>query len=188
MASDDAEISRVETPEMPAVPTRKPWTKWSPALADRAIGMLTDIGPHHGFIAQGIGVTRETLRQYLKNDAEFRERWDAAVEARNVELEREARRRAVEGVTRRKYDKDGNLIEEEQVYSDRLMEKLLEADMPERFRDRGPFVKDGVPGGVLLIPVVPISQGSSVEDLQGRLEKLSASQRILEEEGLETPR
>ena len=182
--SDGGEImgvTAVDQGTLAAPPTRKPYTLWSDQRADKAIELLKDIGPHYGVIARGIGVSRETLRQYLKNDPDFKERWDTTIEDRNVELEREARRRAIEGVTRRKYDKDGNLIEEEQVYSDRLMEKLLEAEMPDKFRDRGPFVRDGVGGGVLLIPVVPV-QGS-VEDLQKSLDNLSSVQRQLEEEG-----
>lgn len=167
-----------------AVPTRKPYTYWTDDIADKALKLLREIGPHMGVIARGCGISRIVLGDRLKNDADFKERWQTVIEDRNLELEQEARRRAVEGVTRRKYDKDGNLLEEEKVYSDRLMEKLLEAEMPEKFRDRGPFVKDGIGGGVLLIPVVPV-QGS-VDDLQKSLDQLSTVQRQLEEEGSKT--
>lgn len=165
------------------IPTRKAYTYWTDERADKAVAFARQNGSHMGLIAQAAGVSREVLRDRLKNDPSFKDRFDDALEERNLELETEARRRAVAGVTRRKYDKDGNLLEEEQVYSDRLMEKLLEADMPERFRDKSNPFHQGSVGGVLLIPLVPMEKALSAEDLSKRLEELSVVQDRLEREG-----
>ena len=144
------------------------------------IQFVRSSGYYPGLMAKVASVSRETIRLYIKEDPEFKAAIDDALEERNLELEQEARRRAVDGVIRKKYDKDGNILEEERVYSDRLMEKLLEADH-EKFKPKNPFAKDGGIGGVLLIPVIPADQAVSVTDLSARLEQLSVKQRTLEE-------
>lgn len=162
------------------VPDRKEYRYLTDALKERAVKFVRDCGFYQGLVAKAIGVSRATLAIHLKEDLEFKAAIDDALEARNLELEQEARRRAVDGVIRKKYDKDGNILEEERVYSDRLMEKLLEADH-EKFKPKNPFAKDGGIGGVLLIPVIPADQAVSVTDLSARLEQLSVKQRALEE-------
>lgn len=154
--------------------------RFDDAAKERVINFVRSSGYYPGLMAKVASVSRETIRLYMKEDPVFKAAIDDALEERNAELETEARRRAVEGVTRRKYDKDGNLLEEEQVYSDRLMERLLEADI-EKFKSKNPFAKDGGVGGVLLIPVIPAEKAVSIEDLSARLEKLSVTQRSLEE-------
>lgn len=75
-------------------------------------------------------------------------------------LEQEARRRAVEGVRQYKFTKDGTPILKpgaslddpdpyycEHVYSDKLMELLLRANRPEKFRDRVSQEITGAGGG-----------------------------------------
>jgi hypothetical protein len=42
----------------------------------------------------------------------------------------------VEGVVRKRYDKDGNILSEEVVYSDSLLALLLKANKPEKFAER----------------------------------------------------
>jgi len=154
--------------------------RFDQAAKDRVIQFVRSSGYYPGLMAKVASVSRETIRLYIKEDPEFKAAIDDALEERNLELEQEARRRAVDGVIRKKYDKDGNILEEERVYSDRLMEKLLEADH-EKFKPKNPFAKDGGIGGVLLIPVIPADQAVSVTDLSARLEQLSVKQRTLEE-------
>lgn len=158
------------------IPTRKDYVLVTPEKLKKVVDFVREHGKHHRLMAQLIGITRETLRQHLKNNEAFAEAIDLAMEERCKALEDEARRRAMVGVTRRKYDKNGQLLEEEQVYSDRLMERLLEADMPERFRpNRGGQILET--GGVLLIPVG--GPAMSPEEITQRLEKLTEVQTDL---------
>lgn len=86
------------------------------------------------------GVDRRTIYKWQEIDDQFVAAFrDADIQATEV-LEHEARRRAVEGVEkkRRVYDNRGNLIDEytEQQYSDTLLIFLLKARAPEKYRDR----------------------------------------------------
>ncbi len=67
----------------------------------------------------------------------FAAAWDEALEDANDLLEEEARRRAVEGVPRERYDKDGQLISVETEYSDSLLTLLLKANKKSKFGERG---------------------------------------------------
>jgi hypothetical protein len=134
-------------------------------------------------MAQAAGVSRETLRVHIKDDPEFKEEIDNLVEQRNLSLEKAAHRRAVKGVIRNKYDKDGNLIEKERVYSDRLLEKLLEANNPEKFRpSRDQGGQAGI-GGVLLIPMLTGPGTTDPAAIMDRLNQLSSDQHRLQTEG-----
>lgn len=66
----------------------------------------------------------------------FAAAWDEALEDANDLLEEEARRRAVEGVTRERYDKEGQLIAVETEYSDQLLTLLLKANKKSKFGER----------------------------------------------------
>lgn len=165
------------------IPTRKPYKLWDESCKERVIRFVAEHGYHHALCAKVAGVSQETLRVKLKEDQHFRDEIDALLDQQNLELEREARRRAMEGVTRRKYDKDGKLLEEEQVYSDALMQKLLEANNPKKFRQQRDQGSAGFTGGVLLIPM----KGDSAdlrdpEKLAARLEDLSSFQDDLRRE------
>lgn len=76
--------------------------------------------------ALAAGVTPRTVQRRRKIDAEF-----AAEERDRMELvkdavESEITRRAIEGVTRKRYDRNGKLISEETEYSDMLLMRLAE--------------------------------------------------------------
>ncbi len=163
------------------IPTRKEYGRFDEAAKERVKAFVRDHGKFLRLMAQAANVSYQTICHYLKNDVEFRDEIEAIIEQRNIELEQEARRRAVEGVTRKKYDKDGNLIEEEQVYSDRLMEKLLEANNPEKFRPQRDGGSAAISGGVLLIPVASIPNDPS--EISNRLTQLTDLQQRLQEEG-----
>lgn len=86
------------------------------------------------------GLSRQSFYEWRNNDPEFAADWDEALEIANDALEREAWRRAVEGVDkpligRVGKDQDG-VIEIVKEYSDTLMVKLLAARRPEKFRER----------------------------------------------------
>lgn len=82
------------------------------------------------------GVHRGTIKRRREADAKFNEAFLAALDDASDSLESEARRRAVEGVTRCRYNKDGDLVSEEIVYSDSLMLALLKANKPDKFAER----------------------------------------------------
>lgn len=84
--------------------------------------------------ANRAGVHRTTVYVWRGADKEFAAAWDDAYEQGSDHLEDEARRRAVDGVTKPlmyKGKKCGSI----QEYSDTLMITLLKARRPERFRD-----------------------------------------------------
>ncbi|HVZ39480.1 MAG TPA: hypothetical protein VHI13_09395 [Candidatus Kapabacteria bacterium] len=95
---------------------------------------------------------RQNAYQLRNRDADFRELWDAALEMAADRLEEEAWRRALEGVERYVVSQgkivmgpDGKPLIEEQ-YSDMLLDRLLRAHRPEKFRD-----SYGVVGGSVTI-------------------------------------
>ena len=68
-------------------------------------------------------------------DPEFEDQWDEAIEAAADVLEAEARRRAVDGIEVRHYDRDGKLVSTEHKYSDTLLIFLLKGVRPNKYRD-----------------------------------------------------
>lgn len=177
----EAETETVLEPSI--IPTRKPYKIWDQGCKDRVLRFVAEHGYHHALCAKVAGVSQETLRLKLKDDEEFRDEVDALIDQQNIELEKEARRRAMEGVTRRKYDKDGRILEEEQIYSDALMQKLLEANNPKKFRQQRDQGSASFSGGVLLIPMKgDPSELTDPGKLAARLEDLSSFQDDLRRE------
>ena len=80
-------------------------------------------------------VSRQTVYQWRKNDEVFEQAYADALNAASDALESEARRRAVEGVVRVKFNKEGTPFDEVQ-YSDTLLLALLKAKKPSEFADR----------------------------------------------------
>lgn len=92
-----------------------------------------------GVVADACGMaktTRPTVAKWRANDEEFAAAYDNAMEDALDTIESAARTRAVQGVTRKRYDKEGNLLSEEIVYSDSLAMFLLKGGRPEKFADR----------------------------------------------------
>jgi hypothetical protein len=88
--------------------------------------------------AKAVGVTPRTIYDHLSADGPFRAEYEHAVEVGSDVLEDEARRRAVDGVSRERgiYHQGkvvGTYVETE--YSDRLLMFLLKARRPLRFRE-----------------------------------------------------
>lgn len=101
--------------------------------------------------SRAIGVSYNTVDRWREGDADFDRAYEEALEEAADLLEQEARRRAVEGTTRKRYDKDGNLISEEQVYSDSLLSKLLDGAKPDKYKQRVASEMTGA-GGTPLVP------------------------------------
>lgn len=72
---------------------------------------------------------------WMTTDPTYPERFEKAVQAANDELENEARRRAVIGVTKPILHK-GEVVETVQEYSDTLLIVLMKGGMPEKYRER----------------------------------------------------
>ncbi|RPH84740.1 MAG: terminase [Candidatus Rokuibacteriota bacterium] len=87
--------------------------------------------------ADAAGIGRTTIYEWRDEDPEFAKAMDEAYERGTDCLEREAHRRAEQGtVTRRHFDKDGNLVGEDIAHSDRLLELALKARRPSRYREQ----------------------------------------------------
>lgn len=170
------------TTDLESALIRKEYRFWDDKAKKRVLDFVREHGRRPALMAKVAGVSYETLRQYLKNDEAFRDEIEAIVDERNCELEAEARRRAMEGSVRKKYDREGNLIEEEQIFSDTLMVKLLEANDPSKFRPQKEGGASSFTGGVLLIPMKgDRSIESDPSALMKRLEDLSDFQNDLRE-------
>lgn len=97
--------------------------------------------------ARAAGVDRSTPYRWREAEPEFAAAWDEAIESVMDAMEGEAYRRAVEGVDEPVFgriakDTDGQ-IGTIRKYSDTLMNTLLKAHRPEKYRDKAA-------GGVLL--------------------------------------
>lgn len=94
--------------------------------------------------AAAAGCSRQNVRYLRVNNAEFEAAVRDALDEACDLLEAEARRRAVEGVERLKFDQRGNVINDPRTgqpyididYSDTLLIFLLKAHRPELYRER----------------------------------------------------
>jgi len=142
---------------------------WKPAFlaALRETGNVTQS-------AEIAGITREGVYKARRRSNKFAEDWDSALEYATDALEREARRRAMQGVRRLKFhqgemitiplrDEDGKIVKdkddqtvyvpyEQHEYSDTLLIFLLKAHRPEKFMQRSDITSGGKP---LESPSVP---------------------------------
>jgi len=106
------------------------------------------------------GVSRHRLYALRREDAEFAELWDEAVEAGIEALEGEAMRRAIEGVEEPVHY-HGKRIDVITRYSDRLLMFLLRAHRPEKYREH-----------------VAVEASSDLRDLLREIEQDSQRARI----------
>ena len=113
--------------------------------------------------AREVGFARRSLYTLRERDEEFAAQWDEAVEEATDTLEREARRRAVEGTDRPIYQR-GELVGYEKQYSDTLMCLLLKAHRPQKFSEKHAVELTGASGG----PV----QVEHSEEVDDRIRKL----------------
>lgn len=115
-----------ETPETHRARARETWQeKFLKAFAET--GVVSDA-------AKVCGRSRATVYRERDRNEEFAAAWDDANEVAADVLEREAVRRAVEGVDEPVFHA-GQEVGAVRRYSDRLLEFLLRARRPEKFRD-----------------------------------------------------
>jgi hypothetical protein len=103
----------------------------------RFLRLLRDTGSFR-VSAEAIGFTTATMKKLRERDTEFDELCHEAEDDAADALEQEARRRAVNGVKRKKVlgFKDDFEIITERHYSDTLLIRLLEANNPAKFTNR----------------------------------------------------
>jgi len=94
----------------------------------RKTGIVTDA-------ALVAGHTRKAFYRLREADPAFADEWRDALDEATDSLEKEARRRAIEGCDRPIYQR-GQLVGYEREYSDTLMCLLLKAHRPMVFRER----------------------------------------------------
>ncbi len=102
------------------------WPRFLDALA--ATGNVT-------WAAAAVGMTRAAALGLRARDETLARHWDDALEIATDALEAEARRRACEGWLEPVYYQ-GQRVGEVRKYSDRMLELLLKAQRPEKFKDR----------------------------------------------------
>ena len=138
--------------------TRHLWT--DAFLAHLAeCGILTDA-------AAAAGVDRSTVFRRRQDDAEFAKAVDEAIDMAADKLEREARRRAIEGTEEPVYQ-GGQLVGTKTVYSDSLLALLLKGRRKKVFAER--IEQTGADGGpvqtrTVIVTGVP-DEAVPIEDL-----------------------
>lgn len=93
-------------------------------------------------------VGRRTVYDWLEADVVFRRAFEDAREDATDSLELEARRRATEGVEEPVFQ-GGDLVGHVTKYSDRLLEQMLKAHRPDKFRER--YEHTGAGGGPIQV-------------------------------------
>lgn len=93
-----------------------------------------------------VGIGRRTVYSAREVDEEFARAWDDIVAESTDEMEREAYRRAVEGVEEPVYQR-GELVGQVRRYSDQLLMFLLKARRPEVYRENQRVELAGPEGG-----------------------------------------
>lgn len=101
--------------------------------------------------ARAAGVSRSTVYEWRAEDDSFASAWDAALDEAADAMEREAWRRAIEGVDEPVFGAIGNNQGSGEIgtvrkYSDTLLIFLMKGARPEKYRDRHEVTgKDGAP-------------------------------------------
>jgi len=120
---------------MPSARTNRTPKKVAAFLTELALrGNVTDA-------ARAAGVTRSRVYEWRADDADFAAAWDTALDEAADVMEREAWRRAVEGVEKPVFGSMGQglgsgEIGRVQEYSDTLLIFLLKGARPEVYRER----------------------------------------------------
>lgn len=109
--------------------------------------------------ASAAGVDRSTAYRRRKTDPDFAKAFEEALEASADALEREARRRAIEGWEEPVYQ-GGQLVGSKRVYSDTLLSLLLRGRRKKVFADRTELT--GADGGPVQASVTIVSGVPSV--------------------------
>lgn len=105
-----------------------------PDWTDRFLDLLEEDGLLNS-AARAVGTTTTKVRNLREQSAEFDQAVDRALEIANDALEKEARRRAVQGVEKGVWYQ-GEEVGTELQFSDALLTTLLKAKRPDEFAER----------------------------------------------------
>lgn len=141
------------------------YTDCTPEKRARFLELLTE-GRTVTASAEEVCVSRSRLYQLRREDADFSVAWDEAAQMGADVLEDEARRRAVEGTLRYKFDKHGDALVHpetgqpyiEREYSDTLLIFLLKAARPDKYRERAKIEHVGANDGPIQVQAVDYRQ------------------------------
>ena len=104
-----------------------------------------------GRAAKEAGVCPQTVGDHLANDPDFAAQYAAAVDEYRAKFVDHATSLAYDGIEVKKYNKDGDLIEERRDYPVRLIELELKRIEP-GYRDKQTIDLNATGGGVLVAP------------------------------------
>lgn len=104
-----------------------------------------------GKSAQAANVSMQTVYDHLKNDPDFKQAFHEAIDAHADKIVAHHHKLLLEGEITRKYDKEGNCIEETSKHPIRLIELELKRVEPE-YRDKQTIDLNATGGGVLVAP------------------------------------
>lgn len=125
--------------------------KFDDEAKGRVLKFVRHNGRQIGLAARAGGIHRNTLMKHVEMNEEFAELFQNALDEYTLDLEAEAHRRAVQGIEEKIYTKDGDECGTKIIYSDRLLELLLKANAPEKYRENARVTHD-IGGGVLVLP------------------------------------
>lgn len=112
--------------------------KWTPALTRELKMVFLRAYARHGIISDGTvaaGITYRTYHRWRKDDEVFNEDCKTAESMANDLMEREARRRAIDGFER-PVIYQGEVTETYTDYSDSLLTTLMKGNRPEKYKER----------------------------------------------------
>ena len=126
-----------------------------------SIGKFLDLLAKTGKVAdsaRAVGFTTTAFLHTLRReDEDFAELWDQAIDAAGDVLEAEAHRRAVEGIVDDVYYK-GEVVGHKLLYSDQLLMFLLRGTRPEKYNQSGGGAQINVKFGVAVLPMTAPSE------------------------------
>jgi hypothetical protein len=85
--------------------------------------------------AREANVSPSIAYNHRESDELFRRLWDESIDYGKDRLEAAAISRAVDGVEKPVYGRDGQVIGHDVVYSDKLLETVLKGNLPEKYRE-----------------------------------------------------
>jgi len=86
--------------------------------------------------AASVGVTRQTIYNHIASDPEFRDACEAARGRLLGKLTRTLKKLAIDGVTKKTYDKDGDVVSETKQYDVRALLAWLKRLEREKWGDK----------------------------------------------------
>lgn len=120
---------------------------------ERFIAVLSD-SCNVSEAARAIGIGRTTAYEWKRDDKEFSDLWDEAEQYAADRLEREAWRRAVDGVDEPVFHK-GEVVGHVRKYSDRMLEILLKGHRGEKYVEKRQVEHSG---GVAVVAVTDVDE------------------------------